>query len=70
MDCRKNTPVQLVEAAIEFKDSPRSIDGDQFWVVYDRESIAKYSRDLHLKAWQKADSNDINIALAYNALMR
>lgn len=64
MDCRKNTPVQLVEAAIKFKDSGRSIDGDEFWVVYDREAIAKYSRDLHLKAWKNAASNDINIALS------
>ncbi len=63
MDCTKNTPVQLVEAAIKFRDSRRSIEGDVFWVVYDREATTKYSRELHLKAWDKARANDINIAL-------
>ena len=64
MDCRKNTPVQLVEAAIDFKNSNRSIKGDKFWVVYDRESTTKYPRTLHLKAWENAGRNGINIALS------
>ena len=63
MDCNKNTPVQLVDASIKFKNSNRSIVGDEFWVVYDRESVAKYSRKLHQKAWQKAQHNEINVAL-------
>jgi len=64
MNCSKNTPVQLVEAAIKFKNSPRSIKGDVFWVVYDREAVAKYSRKLHLEAWKAAKQNGIKIALS------
>lgn len=63
MDCNKNTPLQLVEAAIKFKNSNRTIQGDEFWVVYDRESVAKISRARHMEAWDKAHTNDINIAL-------
>lgn len=64
MDCNKNTPVQLVEAAIKFKASNRSIKGDEFWVVYDREAVTKYPRALHLKAWDKAKAKSINVALS------
>ena len=63
VDTSKNTPVQLVEEAIRFKDSPQSVKGDVFWVVYDREAEGKYSRDLHLKAWNLAKANNIEIAL-------
>ncbi|WP_139336008.1 RloB family protein, partial [Shigella sonnei] len=35
---KKNTPVQLVEEAISVKKSNKSISGDEFWVVYDREA--------------------------------
>lgn len=64
MNCNKNTPVQLVEAAIKFKNYPRSIIGDVFWVVYDRESVAKYSRELHMQAWSTARQNNIEVALS------
>lgn len=64
MDCKKNTPVQLVDAAIKFKNSNRSVDGDVFWVVYDREAVAKYDRALHQKAWGRAKKNNIKIALS------
>lgn len=63
MDCKKNTPVQLVQAAIDFKKSNKSIDGDEFWVVYDREAANKYTRDLHMEAWNNASNNDVKIAL-------
>ncbi|GLQ06832.1 RloB family protein [Sneathiella chinensis] len=63
MNCRKNTPVELVQAAISFKNSDKSIDGDEFWVVYDRESSNRYSRDLHMQAWDNACRNNVNIAL-------
>ncbi|WPZ22274.1 RloB family protein [Sulfitobacter faviae] len=63
VDTSKNTPVQLVEEAIRFKDSPQSVKGDVFWVVYDREAEGKYSRDLHLKAWNLAKANNIEVAL-------
>ena len=38
----KTTPVQLVEEAIQKKASPSVGKDDEFWVVYDRESPAKY----------------------------
>ncbi|CRL15229.1 hypothetical protein NIT7645_02277 [Phaeobacter italicus] len=61
---RKNTPVQLVDEAIKLKKSPRSLPNDEFWVVYDRESVAKYSRSKHSEAWQKAQKSGVNIALS------
>lgn len=64
MDCTKNTPVQLVEAAIRCKNSNKSIEGDEFWVAYDREAVSKYTRRLHLEAWENARNNGINIALS------
>lgn len=60
---RKNTPVQLVEAALEAKRHPDSLQDDQFWVVYDRESIAKYSHELHARAMDKAERGGIEVAL-------
>jgi len=62
-ETKKNTPVQLVtEATIRKKDRSTPRD-DEFWVVYDRESVAKYSDALHSKAYNKATSNAINVAL-------
>lgn len=58
----KNTPVQLVEEAIKNKENGDL--NDIYWVVYDRESVTKYPHELHLKAKQKAESNDINIAFS------
>jgi hypothetical protein len=62
-DTNKNTPVQLVEVAIALKKSPNSLPNDEFWVVYDRESTAKYSDALHAQARQKAASAGIQIAI-------
>ena len=61
---RKNTAVQLVEEAISFKKSSNSLPEDEFLVVYDRESVAEYSDDLHAKAREKANKAGINIALS------
>jgi hypothetical protein len=61
---RKNTPVQLVEVAIEHMRSPATPKGDEFWVVYDREAVAKYPDDLHDRAFVMARNNNINIALS------
>lgn len=61
---RKNTPVQLVEEAIAKKNSKSSGPDDVFWVVYDRESVAKYPSRLHHKAWGMAERNNINIAFS------
>jgi hypothetical protein len=60
---RKNTAVQLVEEAISMKKSSDSLPDDEFWVVYDRESVCKYSDKLHAKARAIADKTGINIAL-------
>lgn len=60
---RKNTPVQLVEEAIAKKNSKETIAGDVFWVVYDRESVAKYPKKLHSEAYNKANKNGIKVAL-------
>lgn len=60
---KKNTPVQLVEAAVGLKNSSNSLPGDVFWVVYDRESIAKYTEKLHKEARLMAKANGIKIAL-------
>lgn len=61
---RKNTPVQLVDEAILKKNGRDTIDGDVFWVVYDRESVAKYPRYKHKEAWDKANRNGIKIAIS------
>ncbi|WP_404337257.1 RloB family protein [Sphingomonas sp. MMS12-HWE2-04] len=60
---RKNTAVQLVEEAISMKKSSGSLPEDEFWVVYDRESVVKYSDDLHAKARAKADKAGVKVAL-------
>jgi hypothetical protein len=60
---RKNTAVQLVDEAISMKKSSGSLPDDEFWVVYDRESVGKYSDELHTKARAKADKAGICIAL-------
>lgn len=58
----KNTPVQLVEVAIEAKKNGNT--DDIVWVVFDREAVSKYSHELHAQARQKADSNGIEIAFS------
>lgn len=63
-DTKKNTPVQLVEVAVRHKQSPSCPDGDVFWVVYDRESDAKYTDALHGEASALAKANGINIAIS------
>ena len=60
---RKNTAVQLIEEAISMKKSSGSLPDDEFWVVYDRESVGKYSDDIHAKARARAEKTGINIAL-------
>jgi hypothetical protein len=61
---KKNTPVQLVDEAIKLKQSDRSLPEDEFWVVYDRESVAKYSKSKHAEAWEKASSANVKVALS------
>ena len=61
---KKNTPVQLVDEAVSYKKSKKYVPGDLLWVVYDREGAAKYSNELHAKAYDKAQKNGINVALS------
>jgi hypothetical protein len=61
-NANKNTPVQLVKEAIEHK--AKSNKGDVYWVVFDRESVSKYSHELHLKARKTAKDNGIEIAFS------
>lgn len=60
---RKNTAVQLVEEAIKAKKSSQSLPEDEFWVVYDRESVAKYPDELHAKAFDKANNSGVHVAI-------
>lgn len=60
----KNTPIQLVEEAINKKTHPDTPKNDKFWVVYDRESVSKYPDQLHQTAFDKANHEQINIALS------
>lgn len=59
-ETNKNTPVQLVDIAIK----ERSNINDVYWVVFDRESITKYSHELHSNARKKAEDNNILIAFS------
>lgn len=61
---RKNTPRQLIDEAITLKNRKDTLDSDEFWVVYDRESIAKYSHALHKSCIQRAASKHIEVALS------
>lgn len=58
----KNTPIQLVDAAIDAKKDGNN--GDIVWVVFDRESETKYSHELHAKARHKANTHNIEIAFS------
>jgi hypothetical protein len=61
-DPRANTPLALVEKAINFKQE--CPDSDEFWVVYDRESKAGISDKIHQSAIDKAAGKNIQIAIS------
>jgi len=61
---KKNTPVQLVDVAVAHKKRHDCPEGDEFWVVYDRERIAKYPHELHANARNKANVNGVKIAFS------
>ncbi|HBW3419865.1 TPA: RloB domain-containing protein [Klebsiella pneumoniae] len=63
-DIKYNTPIALVNAAIKHKESGYTSGDDEFWVVYDREAVSKYTHALHHEAWDLALANNINIALS------
>ena len=60
----KTTPVQLVEEAVNLKNSATVGAKDEYWVVYDRESPTKYDEKLHQQARSKASANGVHIALS------
>jgi hypothetical protein len=60
---KKNTPVELVEEALQAKSAKTVPEDDQFWVVYDREGNTKYTDERHAEARQKAGTV-IKIALS------
>lgn len=62
-DAKTNTPIQLVKEAIKWKESGSHPKGDAYWVVYDRESPAKYRDALHDEAFNLAAQHGINISL-------
>lgn len=62
-DTNKNTPVQLVSVAIDFKNKLEHPQ-DEVWVVYDRESTHKYPDSLHQEAYSEAKNNNIKVALS------
>ncbi|WP_318372827.1 RloB family protein [Enterobacter sp.] len=63
-DLKYNTPVSIVRAAVRLKESDSTTDDDEIWVVYDRESVAKYPNALHHEAWDLALSKNIKIAIS------
>lgn len=60
----KNTPVQLVKEAKKLKRNSDIPEHDSIWVVYDRESPAKYDNCLHAQAFAQAKANDIKVAIS------
>ncbi len=67
VDTKKNTPVALVEEAIKARKVKRG-DGtptaDDYWVVYDREAVSKYSDKLHQKAFDQAKKQTLHVVLS------
>ncbi|WP_122435108.1 RloB family protein [Pseudomonas viridiflava] len=63
-DTEKNTPPELVREAVKAKNGGNFPAGDEFWVVYDRESQQIYPDRLHDQALTLANDNDVNIALS------
>lgn len=60
----KTTPIQLVEIAVQMKNSVQSRPDDEFWVVYDRESLVRTPEKTHKEARDRAQKNGIHIALS------
>lgn len=63
-DTKKNTPVALVKEAIKAKRDEGAPATDEYWVVYDRESVNKYSDALHQQAFDLARSNTLYVVLS------
>lgn len=62
-DTNKNTALQLVEEAVDFMQH-KDFDGDEVWVVYDRESPQKYADSLHQQAYGLATKHGVKVALS------
>ncbi len=63
-DTDKNTPPELVREAAQAKNGGNYPEGDEFWVVYDRESKQKYPDRLHDQALTLAIDNGVNVVLS------
>ena len=67
MDTDKNTPVALVKVAIK-KMNENNNRGenvtDEYWVVYDRESVNKYPDELHQQAFTEARKQEVHVVLS------
>jgi hypothetical protein len=61
-ETNKNTPIQLVEVAKQAKNEGH--ENDVVWVVFDRESEAEYTHQLHAIARSKALAHGIQIAFS------
>jgi len=61
---KKTTARQLVDVAEELKARRDTPESDDFWVVYDREGVHKYSNDLHSQSFERAKRENINIAFS------
>jgi len=61
-NCKPNTPIEIVKAAIRSKRSGQ--EQDEIWVVYDREAVHRYPHRLHKAACDLAHANNINVALS------
>lgn len=62
-EVEENEPISLIKRAIQIKKEARHKE-DVFWCVYDRESPTKYEDSRHMKAYEYARKNEINIALS------
>jgi hypothetical protein len=61
---KKTTPKQLVEVAAKAKKDKNAFKEDEYWVVYDRESPAKYPDRIHFQALEQANAVGVNVALS------
>lgn len=61
----KNTdPKGIINDAIKYKQENKLSKDDQLWVIFDRESVSKYTHKYHKEATQLATSRGVNIAFS------
>ncbi|MDC5156339.1 RloB family protein, partial [Acinetobacter baumannii] len=57
-------PKGIINQAISYKKENGFTKDDQMWVIYDRESVEKYSHEYHLEARTLAQKNGVFIAFS------